>query len=63
MRVISNEPHPSVEKQLACRGCGATLAYVPNDVKDKRVSCMGDVDTVYYIECPSCRHETSVRSA
>lgn len=50
----------SVAKLCSCRNCGARLRYYKKDVKPKRVSCMGDVDTEYFITCPSCSIEINV---
>jgi hypothetical protein len=32
-RVIKKGAAPQVAKQVVCGGCGATIEYVPNDVK------------------------------
>ena len=44
----------SVYKQSTCGNCASILRYVPSEVQDRRVSCMGDVDTFYYVVCPCC---------
>lgn len=62
MRIVKIGPAPEVEKEVICRaGCGATIAYVPNDVQSKLVSCMGDTDTVRFLTCPSCGKQITVR--
>lgn len=33
VKVIDETPDPAVVKRVSCRGCGARLEYVPNDVK------------------------------
>jgi DNA-directed RNA polymerase subunit RPC12/RpoP len=60
VRIVKVEPHPTVLKEAICKGCGATLEYVPNDVKDRTVSCMGDIDVYRYISCPNCDKEVTV---
>lgn len=60
--VVSTEPHHSVVKETVCRNCGATLRYVPNDIQQKTVGdYTGDRDIVYYIICPNCGKQHSVR--
>jgi DNA-directed RNA polymerase subunit RPC12/RpoP len=60
--VISTVPHPSVVKEVICRNCGATLNYVPADIQNKTVGdYLGDRDVVYFIKCPPCGHEISVK--
>lgn len=60
--VISTVPHPSVVKEVICRNCGSTLNYVPADIQEKIISdYTGCRDTVYFIKCPSCSHEISVK--
>lgn len=53
--VVSTTPHPSVVKEVICKKCGATLHYVPNDVKSVTYKDYGGgTDTDYYIKCPPC---------
>lgn len=61
VRIVKIEPHPTVVKEVVCRHCGATLEYVPNDVKSKVVSCMGDIDTYSFIVCPNCNKDVGVK--
>lgn len=60
--VVSTNPHPSVVKETICRNCGATLSYVPADVK-KRVErdYGGGSDVIHFIKCPPCGHEVHVK--
>lgn len=60
--IVSTVPHQSVVKEVVCYGCGATLSYVPNEVKS-RTHCdyTGDKDTIRFIECPNCRHEVRAK--
>lgn len=59
--VVKTEPHPSVVKEAICRNCGATLNYVPADVKSRTYKDYGGgSDTVKSIQCPACKHEVEV---
>jgi RNase P subunit RPR2 len=60
--VVSTQPHPSVVKETVCRNCGATLQYVPKDIKEGFHSdYAGGRDLYNYIQCPPCGHEVRVR--
>ena len=60
--VVSTIPHPTVVKQIVCRNCGATLEYVPLDVKETRhTDYGGGTDTYYHIVCPNCSDKVSVK--
>jgi len=60
--VVSTVPHPSVVKEVVCRNCGATLNYVPLDIKERTVSdYTGDRDIISYIECPPCGNQVTVK--
>lgn len=60
--VVSTQPHPSVVKETVCRNCGATLQYVPKDIKSRTTrDYTGCADTDYYIQCPPCGHEVWVK--
>lgn len=55
-RIVKLEPDKSVEKTAICRnGCGATVAYVPNDIARS-----GYRDGYTYVICPNCRKEVVV---
>ena len=59
--VVNTVPHPSVIKEVVCRNCGATLSYVPADVKKEiHKDYGGGSDTIYYIRCPPCSHKVLV---
>lgn len=61
--IVSLKPHASVVKQIVCRGCGATLEYVPNDVKvwnGKDYS--GGSAGQEWIDCPNCKKEVMIRN-
>jgi RNase P subunit RPR2 len=60
--IVKKEPHPSVIKEVICRNCGATLNYVPNEVKSEvHRDYGGGSDTYYFIDCPSCTKKVSVK--
>lgn len=54
MRTVSKGPNLEVEKQVVCQNCGATIAYVPKDVKTKHESFLYDTWDVQVIACPEC---------
>ena len=63
VKVISTEPHESVVKQVICKNCGATLEYVPNEVKKYSGRDMGGgPDGREWIDCPNCNKEATIRS-
>lgn len=58
VRIVDPEPHKSVVKEVICRECGATLEYVPADVKDEmHYDYTGDGDQFNYIDCPKCANK------
>ncbi len=60
--VVSTVPHPSVIKEVVCRHCGSTLNYVPKDIQERKtVDYDGSRDIVYFINCPPCGTEISVK--
>jgi len=60
--VVSTDPHPSVVKEAICRNCGATLNYVPADIKHvTHTDYTGGKDYSYHIKCPPCGHEVTVK--
>jgi ribosomal protein S27E len=61
VKVISTEPHHTVVKQVVCKNCGATLEYVPRDIKSRTYSDYGGSDTDYFIKCPPCGNEIYVK--
>lgn len=62
VRVVKTEPHPSVVKEVVCRNCGATLEYVPADIKEEvSTDYTGGRDTSYHIKCPPCGHKVGVK--
>ncbi len=63
MVIVENpNPDPSIQKRTVCNHCGATLLYVPADVKSyKSYDYGGGCDIVYYIDCPQCTNKVTVR--
>lgn len=60
--VVSTVPHPSVVKEVVCRNCGATLNYVPADIKrEESRDYTGGLDVNHYINCPPCNHKVYVK--
>ena len=63
VKVISTEPDESVTKRIICRHCGATLEYVPNDVKKCHgKDIAGGPDGSEWINCPNCGKSVTIRS-
>lgn len=60
--VVSTVPHRSVVKEVICRNCGATLNYVPLDIKkDMHTDYTGDKEEFLHIVCPPCGHKIGVK--
>ena len=63
VRVIKTDPAPEVVKQIVCRHCGATLEYVPNDVKSYHGTGIGGgPDGQEWVDCPNCNKKAIIRS-
>ena len=61
VKIVKLDPHHSVVKEVVCRGCGATLEYVPNEIKTYvHHDYGGGSDLVKYIGCPNCGKEINV---
>jgi RNase P subunit RPR2 len=56
--VVSTVPHSSVVKEAVCKNCGATLEYVPADIRNRIES---DYGAVYFIVCPPCEYHVIVK--
>jgi hypothetical protein len=62
VRIVKVDPHPTVVKEVVCKGCGATLEYVPNEVQTRTwMDYGGDNNIVDYITCPNCNKEVKVK--
>ena len=63
VKVLSVKPVKTVEKKIACRSCGAMLAYVPNDVLEYHgTDYGGGPDGCEWIICANCGKEVTIRS-
>jgi hypothetical protein len=63
VKVIKVEPSKEVVKEAICKGCGATLEYVPNDVKSRHgTDYGGGPDGEEWIDCPNCQQRVVLRS-
>lgn len=61
VKIIKQGPDRSVVKEVICRDCGATLEYVPIDIKSRSyMEIDGCRDTLNYIICPQCNKEIRV---
>lgn len=49
-------------KRISCSGCASILQYQENEVKDYETSSMGDSGRKWYIDCPKCGKEVTIRS-
>ncbi|MFC1638020.1 hypothetical protein ACFL2R_01210 [Patescibacteria group bacterium] len=63
VRVIEIKPDESVVKRVVCKSCGATLEYVPNDIKEYHGrDYSGGPDGREWITCPNCNKDVTLRS-
>jgi uncharacterized protein with PIN domain len=63
IRVVKTEPDSSVIKRKVCKNCGATLEFVPNDVKTHVYTEIdGGSDSYDYIDCPNCNRVVIVKN-
>jgi hypothetical protein len=62
VNVVSKIPHQSVVKEVVCRNCGATLSYVPREVKSRIIrDYSGSSEDYRHIDCPNCSKEVGVK--
>ena len=62
VRVVSTVPPEDVVKRIVHTHCGATLEYLPIDVKSHHYRDYdGSGDTDYYIVCPHCNQRVMVK--
>ena len=63
VKVVKKKPDPSVIKRTVCGNCGATLEYVPKDVKERNgTDYSGGSDGEKYIVCPECNEKVILES-
>ena len=61
VKAINVEPDASVVKKKVCTNCGATLEYVPNDVRRaSHTDYTGCTDYWNAIDCPECDETLSI---
>lgn len=58
VKIVSQGPVRT--KKVVCSRCCYELEYTGVDVKSKTVSCLDDVETRYFINCPKCEHQVRV---
>jgi len=61
-RVIDKGPDPKVTKTCVCGGCGATIEYVPNDVRTlwEGTDYGGGPDGATGFDCPQCKKQVII---
>jgi hypothetical protein len=59
VKVISDAPVTS--RETVCTECGYKLSYNKIDVKKQTVVCFDESETIYWIVCPQCKNNTSVK--
>lgn len=63
VRIVKIKPAKEVKKRCVCKGCGATLEYVPNEIKSYHGRDMsGGPDGREWIVCPNCNKDVTLRS-
>jgi ribosomal protein S27AE len=63
VKIIKKAPHKDVKKQVVCGECGATLEYVPNEVKSySGTDKSGGPDGCEWVNCPNCSKRAIIRS-
>ena len=62
IKIVKEEPDPSVIKRVVCNRCGVTLEYLPIDIKTIGLTCMGESDgSLDYIDCLKCNNRITVK--
>lgn len=62
VKVIKRKPAKEVAKRVVCRGCGSTLEYVPNEVKERHgTDCTGGPAGEEWVDCPECGKKAIIR--
>lgn len=63
VRVVEENPDPSVVKRVVCKNCGCTLEYIPADVKEYHGTDIGcGPDGCEWIDCPRCDKRVVLKS-
>jgi len=50
----------SLKLRETCRKCGSILEFYPNEVKSHSGYCMGDYETTFHIQCPTCSNDITL---
>ena len=63
VKVVKTEPAPKVVKQIVCSHCGATLEYVPNDIRTlwSGTDIGGGPDGAEGFDCLNCGKQVHTR--
>jgi len=63
VRIVNTIPPPEVIRRTVHAKCGATLEYVLNDVQSRTTKDIsGCSDTDYFIYCPNCGQNATVKN-
>lgn len=63
VKIIKLKPAREIAKRVVCRECGATLEYIPIDVKSYHGTDMsGGPDGYEWVDCPNCKKRAIIRS-
>ena len=63
VKILKIDPDKSIAKEVVCRNCGATLEYVPNEVKSRHGHDYGGgPDGEEWVTCPNCGKKAVIRS-
>ncbi len=63
VEIISKKPAKEAVKRINCRGCGAKLSYVPNEVQQYNGrDISGGPDGREWIICPNCGKDVTIRT-
>mgnify|MGYP000322978309 CR=1 FL=1 len=54
IKIIKDEPDPSVVKNVICKRCGRKLEYTPSDVQHTTGFVMDELEITRWIACPKC---------
>ena len=62
VKIVSEELDPEKVKKVSCGQCATRLEYTLREVQEgKHYDYGGGCDRIYWIVCPSCGHNVSVK--
>ncbi len=61
IKIVDEEPDPSVIKKTICKNCGIKIEFLPIDVLSKTLYSFGESEIYRYIPCPKCNSEITVK--